>query len=81
MYRSRNRRVGLALAEGRSLGEIVHSTQMVAEGVQTTYAAVDLARKWGVEMPITEQMYAILRLGKSPRDGIRDLMERSLKPE
>jgi glycerol-3-phosphate dehydrogenase (NAD(P)+) len=78
---SRNRRVGLALAEGRSLGEIVHSTQMVAEGVQTTYAAVDLARKWGVEMPITEQMYAILRLGKSPRDGIRDLMERSLKPE
>lgn len=78
---SRNRGVGIELARGRTLEDVLNSTKMVAEGVQTTYAAVDLSRKYGVEMPITEQMYAILRLGKSPRDGIRDLMDRSLKSE
>jgi glycerol-3-phosphate dehydrogenase (NAD(P)+) len=78
---SRNRRVGLELARGRPIKEILESTHMVAEGVQTTNAAVDLSRKCGIEMPITQQMYEVLRLGKSPRDGIRDLMERSLKEE
>jgi glycerol-3-phosphate dehydrogenase (NAD(P)+) len=78
---SRNRRVGQELAKGRGLAEILGSMTMVAEGVQTTYAAVDLARREAVEMPITEQMYTILKLGKPPREAIRDLMERSLKPE
>jgi len=78
---SRNRSVGLELAHGRSLTDILNSTAMVAEGVQTTYAAVDLAKRYGVEMPIVEQMYAILHNGKAPKDGIRDLMERSLKSE
>lgn len=55
--------------------------RMVAEGVQTTYAAVDLAARLGVEMPITRQMFAVLKEGKSPRDGLRELMERSLKEE
>ncbi len=78
---SRNRTVGMELAKGRKLDEIISSTRMVAEGVQTTYAAVDLARKQGVEMPIAEQMDAIFRHGKAPREAIRDLMERSLKGE
>jgi glycerol-3-phosphate dehydrogenase (NAD(P)+) len=78
---SRNRTVGIELGRGRKLAEILASTRMVAEGVQTTYAAVDLARREGVEMPITEQMYLVLREGKSPREAVRDLMERSLKPE
>jgi glycerol-3-phosphate dehydrogenase (NAD(P)+) len=54
---------------------------MVAEGVFTTYAAVGLARSRGVEMPITQQMFAILREGKSPAEAIRDLMSRTSKSE
>jgi glycerol-3-phosphate dehydrogenase (NAD(P)+) len=78
---SRNRQVGIELGRGRALGEILGSMRMVAEGVQTTYAAVDLARRHGVEMPITLQVNAILRGERSPRQAIRELMERSLKSE
>lgn len=78
---SRNRTVGIELGHGRKLAEILASMRMVAEGVHTTYAAVDLARRESVEMPITEQMYLVLHERKPPRDAIRDLMERSLKPE
>jgi glycerol-3-phosphate dehydrogenase (NAD(P)+) len=78
---SRNRRVGIELAKGRQINEIIEEMRMVAEGVETTYAAVDLARRYSVEMPIVEQMYAILRLRRPPRDAIRELMERSLKGE
>jgi len=78
---SRNRTVGVELGKGRSLGEILGSTRMVAEGVGTTAAAVELARKVRVEMPITEQMHAVLYQGRAPRDAIRELMERRLKHE
>jgi glycerol-3-phosphate dehydrogenase (NAD(P)+) len=79
---SRNRSVGVELGRGRSLSEIIASMHgMVAEGVFTTYAAVDLARSRRVEMPITQQMFAILREGKSPREAIRDLMSRTSKSE
>lgn len=78
---SRNRRVGIELAEGRSLAEIVASTRMVAEGVHTTYTAIELGRRWNVEMPICEQMYEILERGKQPADAIRQLMERPMKGE
>jgi glycerol-3-phosphate dehydrogenase (NAD(P)+) len=78
---SRNREVGIELAKGLRLEQILSSMRMVAEGVETTSAAVDLARLHGVDMPITQQMHAILRLGRSPREAIRDLMERSLKGE
>ncbi|HZT39453.1 MAG TPA: NAD(P)H-dependent glycerol-3-phosphate dehydrogenase [Bryobacteraceae bacterium] len=78
---SRNRSFGIELAKGRKTSEIVSSMTMVAEGVSTTRAAVDLARREKVEMPITEQMYAVMELGKDPRTAIRELMERSLKPE
>ncbi len=78
---SRNRTVGIELGRGRKLAEIIGSMRMVAEGVQTTFAAVDLAKRHGVDLPITEQMDAVLRLGKPPREAIRELMERSLKGE
>lgn len=78
---SRNRRLGIELGKGRSLQQVLASTKMVAEGVETTFAAVDLARRLGVDMPITTQMDPVLRDGKSPRDAIRFLMERSLKSE
>jgi glycerol-3-phosphate dehydrogenase (NAD(P)+) len=78
---SRNRRVGLELARGRKLAEILASTKMIAEGVETTFAAVELARSFHVEMPITEQMYDVLKLGTEPRAAIRYLMDRTLKAE
>ena len=78
---SRNRGVGMELAKGRTLDEIVGSMTMVAEGVETVPAAVELARKFHVNMPITEQMESILRKGRSPRDAVRELMDRALKDE
>ena len=78
---SRNRTVGVELAKGRKPEEIANSMKMVAEGIKTTSAAVDLARRYSVEMPITEQMHAILQLGRPPREAIRQLMERTLKGE
>ena len=78
---SRNRRVGLELAKGRNLTNITESTPMVAEGVYTTKAARELSLRHSVEMPIVEQMYEILYARKHPQDGVRDLMERSLKGE
>ena len=78
---SRNRRVGMELARGRQLDEIIGSMRMVAEGVQTTLAAVELARRHGIEMPITCQMEAVLYRAKPPQDAIRELMVRSLKGE
>src|SRR5579871_5576289 len=78
---SRNRRVGIELARDRPLQEIVSSMTMVAEGVETTSAAVELAHKFGVDMPITEQMDCILRGKRSPLAAIRELMERTLKSE
>jgi len=78
---SRNRTVGVELAHGRKLEEIVGSMRMVAEGIKTTNAAVDLAKRYSVEMPISEQMFQVLNFGVSPREAIQRLMERSLKGE
>jgi glycerol-3-phosphate dehydrogenase (NAD(P)+) len=78
---SRNRTVGIELAKGRKLADIVGSMVMIAEGVETTAAACDLARKCGIDMPITDRMAAILGGRTSPRDAIRELMERELKAE
>jgi len=78
---SRNRTVGVELAHGRKLEEIVHSMKMVAEGIKTTNAAIDLAKRCAIEMPISEQMFQMLNFGVSPRDAIQRLMERSLKGE
>lgn len=79
---SRNRTVGEALGKGRKLPEILDSLGgKVAEGVRTTRAALGLARRHGIEMPITEQMELILDEGKDPREAIRDLMQRPGKTE
>ena len=78
---SRNRRVGVELGRGRRLAEILESMRMVAEGISTTASAVEMARQKGVEMPITEQMYAVLYENRSPLDAVRELMERRLKAE
>jgi glycerol-3-phosphate dehydrogenase (NAD(P)+) len=78
---SRNRHVGIDLAAGKLLGTIVDASPMVAEGVKTTAATVELADRHSVEMPIARQMHAMLNLGRSPADAVRDLMERTLKME
>jgi glycerol-3-phosphate dehydrogenase (NAD(P)+) len=79
---SRNRTVGQALGEGRKLPEILESLGgKVAEGVRTTRAALGLARRHHIEMPITEQMELILNEGKDPREAIRSLMLRPGKDE
>jgi glycerol-3-phosphate dehydrogenase (NAD(P)+) len=79
---SRNRTVGQALGQGRKLPEILESLGgKVAEGVRTTRAALGLARQYGIEMPITEQMELILDAGKDPREVIKDLMLRPGRDE
>jgi glycerol-3-phosphate dehydrogenase (NAD(P)+) len=79
---SRNRTVGTELGKGRSLPEILEGLHgKVAEGIRSTTAALGLAARYGVEMPITEQMDAILHQGKSPKDAIRDLMARPGRDE
>lgn len=78
---SRNRSVGIELGKGRELGEILGATRMVAEGVGTAAATLELAHRAGIEMPITEQVHAVLKAGRATRDAIRDLMERRLKQE
>jgi glycerol-3-phosphate dehydrogenase (NAD(P)+) len=79
---SRNRSVGVELGRGYKLPEILAGMHgMVAEGIFTTTAAVGLAHARGVEMPITEQMYAILHEGKAPPEAIHELMTRSSKSE
>ncbi len=78
---SRNRRVGVELAHGRGLAEICASTPMVAEGVETCGSAVALGAKFGVDLPIIQQMHEVLHRGKVPRDALRYLMDRSLKSE
>jgi glycerol-3-phosphate dehydrogenase (NAD(P)+) len=78
---SRNRRVGMELAAGRKLEEIAASMRMVAEGVETCASAVALGVRHGVELPIIQQMHAVLRGEREPRASLKALMERSLKEE
>ena len=79
---SRNRTVGAELGRGRKLPEIVAGMHgAVAEGIFTTRAAIGLAGKMGVEMPITEQMYAIFEESKSPQRAIDELMTRTARSE
>jgi glycerol-3-phosphate dehydrogenase (NAD(P)+) len=78
---SRNRSVGVALGQGRSLAEILGGMYMVAEGVETTRAAHALAHKAGIEMPIVAQVHAVLFEGRSAKDALELLMLREPKPE
>jgi glycerol-3-phosphate dehydrogenase (NAD(P)+) len=78
---SRNRMVGLKIAEGVPVEEIVSGMKMVAEGIKTSMSAYNLAKKMGIEMPITIEVYNIIYKGKDPRKAVKDLMTRKLKVE
>ena len=78
---SRNRTVGEELGKGRKLDEIVAEMHMVAEGVKTSRAVVDLAAREEVEVPISEHVVRVLYEGVSPRDMVRSLMHREAKTE
>jgi glycerol-3-phosphate dehydrogenase (NAD(P)+) len=78
---SRNRAVGVALGKGRKIEEILAEMTMVAEGVKTARAARELARRAGVEMPIVEEMHAILYEGRGAREAVEALMLRAPKAE
>jgi glycerol-3-phosphate dehydrogenase (NAD(P)+) len=78
---SRNRKVGLALGRGEDLPTIVARLGQVAEGVHTARLADELARRLGVEMPITAQVAALLTGRRSPRDAVADLLSREQGPE
>lgn len=78
---SRNRHVGVELAKGRSLPEIVAGMPGIAEGVGTAAALLALAAENSVELPIIAQVEAILHAGKSPRDAIREIMDRPQRRE
>lgn len=78
---SRNRRVGLALAEGKSLDSIISEMNMIAEGVKTAKVAYKWAAKNEVYAPLTSLIYKILYENRDAREGIRDIMGRSQRPE
>jgi len=78
---SRNRRLGLALAQGNTLAEALASIGQAVEGVQTAIEVVHLAQKLGIDMPITEQVYEVLHAGRAPRDAVNALLNRSQKAE
>ena len=78
---SRNRTVGVAVGQGRPLAEVLQGMRMVAEGVATSRAAVALAARHAVEMPIAAQVHAVLFEGRAPREAVQDLLARPLREE
>ncbi|MGE0878104.1 MAG: NAD(P)H-dependent glycerol-3-phosphate dehydrogenase [Acidimicrobiia bacterium] len=78
---SRNHMVGVALGQGRAIGDIVNEMHMVAEGVKSSPAVVDLARSVGIEMPISEQVVAVCHGGRSAREAVSLLMGRQQRSE
>jgi glycerol-3-phosphate dehydrogenase (NAD(P)+) len=78
---SRNRHVGEEIGRGKTLPQVLGEMVMVAEGVKTTKAAVKLAARVGVELPIAEQVHRVLFRGKDPRRAIKDLMIRKANRE
>ncbi len=78
---SRNHRVGVQLGKGEDIGAVLQGMTMVAEGVRTCRSVFSLAQRLSVEMPIVEQVYALLYTGKPPRQVVADLLAREVKPE
>ena len=78
---SRNRRMGLALASGKTIDEAQAEIQQVVEGVLAAKAVHAVAERLHVEMPICQQIYRVLYEGAPPRDAVAALMSRTLKPE
>ena len=78
---SRNYRVGIRLAQGERLDTVLQSMSMVAEGVRTSRSVFALSHRLKVEMPIVEQVHALLHTEKPPRQVVADLLSREMKPE
>ena len=78
---SRNRRMGLALASGKSVDEAKEEIQQVVEGVMAAEAVNEVAEKLAIEMPICHQIYRIIYEGAEPREAVGALMSRQLKSE
>ena len=78
---SRNRRLGLALGAGRSVEEAIAEIGQVVEGVSTAEEVWRLARRHGVDMPISEQINGIIHKGWDPSQSVRELLAREQKPE
>lgn len=77
----RNRKVGEEIGRGRKLPQILKDMEMVAEGVRTSKSAYELSNKFGIEMPITREVYSILYKDKSPLQAVSELMRRERKSE
>jgi len=78
---SRNRNFGEKIGQGKTLKKALSEIKMVVEGIRTTKAAYQLAKKYNVSMPITEEVYKVLFQKKKPSEAVRDLMQREAKPE
>jgi glycerol-3-phosphate dehydrogenase (NAD(P)+) len=78
---SRNRRFGLALASGTDTSAAQKSIGQVVEGVKAARAVRSVAERLSVEMPICEQVYRVVYEGATPKDAVKELMSRALKPE
>lgn len=78
---SRNRYLGEQIGKGRKLQEVLDEMVMVAEGVKTTRSAFQLSQKYGIEMPIAEQVYKILFEDQNPKEAMYELMLRNPKEE
>ena len=78
---SRNRLLGEKMGKGASLAEALKEMVMVAEGMKTSHAALELARQFKVEVPITQEVYEVLFKGKSAKEAAKSLLSRSAKPE
>jgi glycerol-3-phosphate dehydrogenase (NAD(P)+) len=78
---SRNRTFGERLGRGETLDEVTAATTQVAEGVKSCQSVLDLARKYDVDMPITEHVVAVVHDGMSPAEMVRSLMSRDAKAE
>jgi glycerol-3-phosphate dehydrogenase (NAD(P)+) len=80
-HRSRNRQVGIELGKNRSLDDVLRGQRMVAEGLRTAQAALELGRRHGIELPITEQMQAVIDGVRTPQSALAELMLRPQKSE
>ena len=78
---SRNRRLGIALGEGKSVDDALTEIDQVVEGIQSASETHALAQRMGIEMPIVEEVYAVLNQGRSPHEAVKNLFEREQKPE
>ena len=78
---SRNRRAGILLGQGKSLDETLEEVQMVVEGITAVKVASEVAKKYGVEMPITNALNEVLFHGKDVEEAVLELMSRDVKAE